>query len=240
MQSMQCRHTSKDSDCWLDCCYLTGASCCSVDVLPADIWQADDTCSQAPWDIACPTSTDEPALKGHLIHQQCTPSGCHNSQHQKPGHTYMQTGKLNNNVGKPITKFLPTRMSVNRALPPIVVAQVLMSIAYVLSVNASLILWTMHAKIKKTMLQFYLPASPGTTSGVLCISRYHLRCTLQTSNCGADQALTCYCATVALLLLVCYTTAQPACQQLAYQQPGACVPALGTSRHQICRSCPLG
>ncbi len=67
-------HTIKNSDCWLDCCYLNGASCCPVNLLPADTWQADDTWPRAPWDKACPTSTDEPAvqLKRHLIHQQCT------------------------------------------------------------------------------------------------------------------------------------------------------------------------
>jgi len=73
VQSLQCRQTIKNSDCWLDCCYLKGASCCPVNLLPADVWQADDTWPQAPWDIACPTSTDEPAvqLKRHPTHQQC-------------------------------------------------------------------------------------------------------------------------------------------------------------------------
>ncbi len=75
-QACRCRHTIKTPDCWPDCCYfkLTSASCCSVILLLADIWQADDTQSQAPWDIASSTSTAEPAvqLKCYLVYQQCT------------------------------------------------------------------------------------------------------------------------------------------------------------------------
>jgi len=58
VQSMQCRPTIENSDCWFDCCYLTGAPCCFVKLLPAHKWQADDTRPQAPWDIASPTSND--------------------------------------------------------------------------------------------------------------------------------------------------------------------------------------
>ena len=76
VQSMWCRHTIKTPDCLPDCCCykLTGASCCSVVLLLADIWQADDTQSQAPWDIASSTSTAEAAvqLKHYLVYQQCT------------------------------------------------------------------------------------------------------------------------------------------------------------------------
>ncbi len=76
VQSMWCRHTIKTPDCLPDCCCykLTGASCCSVVLLLADIWQANDTQSQAPWDIASSTSTAEPAvqLKHYLVYQQCT------------------------------------------------------------------------------------------------------------------------------------------------------------------------
>ena len=76
VQSMWCRHTIKTPDCLPDCCCykLTGASCCSVVLLLAYIWQANDTQSQAPWDIASSTSTAEPAvqLKHYLVYQQCT------------------------------------------------------------------------------------------------------------------------------------------------------------------------
>jgi len=74
VQSMQCRPTIENSDCWFDCCYLTDAPCCFVKLLPADKWQADDTRPQAPWDIASPTSNGGTAvqLKLHLTHQQYT------------------------------------------------------------------------------------------------------------------------------------------------------------------------
>ena len=75
-QSMWCRHTIKTTDCLPDCCCykLTGASCCSVVALLADTWQANDTRSQAPWDIASSTNTAELAvqLKRYLVYQQCT------------------------------------------------------------------------------------------------------------------------------------------------------------------------
>ena len=43
VQRMQGRHTIKHSDCWRDCCYLTSASCYSVNLLPADMCHAVDT-----------------------------------------------------------------------------------------------------------------------------------------------------------------------------------------------------
>ena len=93
VQSMWCRHTIKTPYCWPDCCYfkLTSASCCSVILLLADIWQADDTQSQAPWDIASSTSTAEPAVPVEALpstpavhHYQCATTACTRSQ----GHTH--------------------------------------------------------------------------------------------------------------------------------------------------------
>ncbi len=85
VQSMQCRHTIKNPDCWPDCCYLTGASCCYLILLPADIWQAGDTRPQAPWDIDSSTSIDEPAVEASpntpaVHYYQCAATACTRSQ----------------------------------------------------------------------------------------------------------------------------------------------------------------
>ena len=132
VQSMQCRHTMKTPDCWPDCCYVTGASCCSVTLLLADIWQADDTRSQAPWDTASSTSFDEPAvqLKSRLIHQQCTTtSALHQLAPEAKAHLHAsrQASERSENAHHTHPAH---KQFVNRALPPITRAKFLTHTAY--------------------------------------------------------------------------------------------------------------
>jgi len=130
--SMQCRHTIQNPDCWPDCCYLTGASCCSVTLLLADIWQADATRPQAPWNIASSTSIDEPPvqLKRHLSHQHCTTiSALQQLAPEAKAHLHADRQASEHNEDAHHT--LPAhKKSVNRAMPPITSAQILIHIAY--------------------------------------------------------------------------------------------------------------
>ncbi len=122
----------KDPDCWLDCCYLTGATCCSLILMPADIWQADDTRSQAPWDIASSTSTAEPAvqLKRHLIHRQCTTISAL-QQLAPEAKAHLHANRQASEQSEEAHHTLPAHNKfVNRALPPITRAQVPIHIAY--------------------------------------------------------------------------------------------------------------
>ncbi len=129
---MQAWHTTKNPDCWPDCCYLTSASCCSVTLLLADIWQADDPWSQAPWNIASSTSVDEPAvqLKRHLRHQQCTTINAL-QQLAPEAKADLHANRQASEHGEDAHHTLPAhKKSVNIAMPPITSAQILIQIAY--------------------------------------------------------------------------------------------------------------
>ena len=124
--------TQTSQYCWPDCCYLTGASCCSVTLLLADIWQADDTWSQAPWDIAGSTNIHEPAvqLKRHLAHQQCTIiSALQQLAPEAKAHLHASRQASDHSADAHHTLSAHKKF-VNRALPPITRAQVLVHIAY--------------------------------------------------------------------------------------------------------------
>ncbi len=115
-----------------DCCYLTGAPCCFVKLLPADNWPADDTRPQAPWDIASSTSNGEPTvqLKIHLTHQQCTTiSVLQQPAPEAKAHIHANRQAQQQSGGVQHT-LLAHNKSVNRALPPNTRAQILMNIAY--------------------------------------------------------------------------------------------------------------
>ncbi len=131
VQSMQCRHTIKNPDCWPDCCYLTGASC-SVTLLLADIWQADAARPQAPWDIASSTNTDEPnvQLKRHLIHQLWATIGAL-QQLAPEAKAHMHADRQAQDQVEEAHRTIPAHKKfVNRALPPTTRAQTLIHIAH--------------------------------------------------------------------------------------------------------------
>ena len=182
LHSVQLRPASNNGDCWCDRCYLTGAPCRSVKLLPADNWQANGTWPQAHWDIANSSSNGQTTvqLKTHPAHLQCTTIRVLRIQQLAPAaKTRIHANRQAQQQSLEAHHTLPAQnKSVTRALSPITRVQILLHTAY----NASfLLVQVLHCVPRMLNMALGMLMPPLTTSTWLFISMYATAVSIHTT-----------------------------------------------------------